>query len=697
MKRSSLFAAMALTSIGQSVYAQPLSDCPSEAYLIQGSVAQLYGVQLATGHYQLLSDEMGTRGKLNAFAFNYHDNYLYAYSQEFSTVVQIGSDYQVSPLKVEGVPDTSFYVGDIAVDENVYYSYRPGAAYGLYRLPLDSEDPGYLQMSKVIDGATLNLNIFDMAFHPFDGAAYSVDRNGELYRIDVSNGSAASLGNVGQAGTFGAVYFDLAGNLYISRNADGFVYRVVVEDPQPQAEFYAAGPSSSNNDGARCAMAPIIDDRDKNVDFGDAPDSYATLLASNGARHGLQGSRVYLGASVDGESDSYLYPLSDNDAGSADEDGVSFITQLAAGETGIAQVTTVGDAYLNAWIDWDQNGEFSSDEQIFSQRALSEGQHSLYYDVPFRALSGATWARFRYSSEPALEANGGTGDGEVEDYLIEITALEQATSYYPSESGWSTLAYEDNWPMVGDYDMNDLVVYYRTAVSTRNNEIVRVQLQGEVVAMGAAYANGFAIHLPGIERADVDEKAIEFIINRKVQASSPLEAGRPEAILVVSDNVTDYITPGEGCKFHRTESGCGSSVQMRFSISVPLLPGIAASELAAPPFDPFIFASPDDQVSGRPGRSLEIHLKNYPPTSAFDQSLLNQGDDMSNSSAGQYFQTPTGMPWALHIGNEWRYPLEYMDIIYAYPAFPEYVKSAGDKAGDWYLDINATLRNTFDN
>ncbi len=696
MKLPSIFAAITLTSISHSVYAQPFSDCPSEAYLIQGRVAQLYGVQLATGHYQLLSEEMGTTGQLNAFAFNFHDNYLYAYSQEFSTVVQIGDDYQVTPLNVSGIPATSFYVGDIAVDENVYYSYRPGANYGLYRLPLDSDDPDYLQMSKVIDGATLNLKIYDMAFHPFDGAAYSVDRNGELYRIDVNSGSATSLGNVGQTGTFGAVYFDVEGTLYLSRNADGYVYRIAIDDPEPRAELYAAGPSSSNNDGARCAMAPIIGDLDQNIDFGDAPDSYGTLLSSNGARHGLLGSSVYLGAAVDGESDSYLYPLSDQDAGSADEDGVSFITNIEVGTTAITQITAAGDGYLNAWIDWDQNGEFESDEQIFSQKALSQGVHALYYDVPFRALTGETWARFRYSSEPALEANGGTDDGEVEDYRIEISESGDATTYYPSESGWSTLAYEDNWPMVGDYDMNDLVVYYRTAVSTKNNEIVRVQLIGEVVAMGANYANGFAIHLPGIERADVNEQDIEFLINRRVQTNSPLEAGRPEAILMVSDNVTDYITPGEGCKFHRTESGCGSSVQMSFSISVPMVSGVTTSELAAPPFDPFIFASPDDQVSGRPGRSLEIHLKNYPPTSAFDQSLLNQGDDMSDSATEQYFQTETGMPWALHIGNEWRYPLEYMDIIYAYPTFPDYVKSAGGEAGDWYLDINATLRNTFD-
>ena len=696
MKLQTTFAAFALACASQSGIAAPFSDCPSEAFLVQSTVAQLFGVQLATGHYQLLSDSMGTDGKLNAIAFNFHDNYLYAYSQELLTVVQIDNTFQVNPLNVSGLPSTNFYVGDIALRENVYYSYRPGAAYGLYRLPLDSDDPNYLSMSKVVDGATLNLKIFDMAFHPFDGYAYSVDNRGELYRIDVDSGSATNLGNVGQEGTFGAVYFDVESTLYLSRNSDGHIFRIALDVAAPVAEFFALGPSSSNNDGARCAMAPIVGELDQNIDFGDAPDTYGTLLASNGARHGLLDSAVYLGASVDGESDSYLYPLSDDDAGSPDEDGVNFVSNIEIGEAGIAQIQTTGAAFLNAWIDWDQNGQFESDEQIISQQSLSEGVHAIYYDVPLRAVAGQTWARFRYSSEATVEASGGAADGEVEDYQVDVIETGVATTYYPSQSTWSTLAYEDNWPAVGDYDMNDLVVNYRTAVSKKDNEIVRVQLIGQVVAVGASYKNGFAINLPGIDRGEVSESDIEFLINRKVQAASPLESGRPEAILMVTDNISKYVSPGEGCKFHRTEPGCGSSIQMTFSISVPFQSGVAAGNLSAPPFDPFMFASPADQISGRPGRSLEIHLKNHAPTSAFDMNLLNQGDDASSSASGQYFQTENGMPWALHIGGEWRYPVEYMDIFYAYPKFPAYVNSAGSEAGDWYLDVNANLKNTFE-
>src|SRR5207253_2130041 len=57
------------------------------------------------------------------------------------------------------------------------------------------------------------------------------------------------------------------------------------------------------------------------LDFGDAPDSYHTLLASNGARHVATGP--ILGSSRDTEADGQPSPNADADP---DEDGVTFST-----------------------------------------------------------------------------------------------------------------------------------------------------------------------------------------------------------------------------------------------------------------------------------------------------------------------------------------------------------------------------------
>ncbi|MBI3797192.1 MAG: DUF4340 domain-containing protein, partial [Deltaproteobacteria bacterium] len=79
----------------------------------------------------------------------------------------------------------------------------------------------------------------------------------------------------------------------------------------------------------------------QNLDFGDAPDSFSTLLASNGPRHSLGGPR--LGALNDPEVDGAPSTAAngDNLAGANDEDGVSQ-SALIVGGTTTATVTLTG-------------------------------------------------------------------------------------------------------------------------------------------------------------------------------------------------------------------------------------------------------------------------------------------------------------------------------------------------------------------
>lgn len=696
-KISGLVLAMSVSQISS---AEPFAECPTDAFLIQDKVATLYGVKLATGQYQQLSNTMGTTNKLNALAFNFHDQYLYAWSNEFGQPVRIDNTYQVAPLTTSGLPNTSFYVGDISIDENVYYVYRPGSSYGLYAISLDSTAPNYLVAQRIIDGGSLNLRIFDMAFHPFNNFAYSVDSQGNLYSINAADGSSTLINNVGETGTFGAVYFDVDENLYISRNSDGKVFRINTKDANPTAELFAYGPSSSNNDGARCALAPVIDTETATIDFGDAPASYGTLADDNGARHNIEGSSIFLGASVDAEFDSFQFPLSDDETDdSDDEDGIAFVTGLEVDNTAVLQLVASSSAYVNAWIDFDGNGVFGTDEVIIDSQPVNQGSNTISYNIPEWAEAGSTWARFRISSTQDIGPIGGVSDGEVEDYQVDIAESNVSVHYYPSASEWATIAFEDNWPIIGDYDFNDLVVNYRISEYRRDNEVIRIKLEGEVAAVGASYHNGFAFNLPGILRETVNENAIRYTINDVPQTTSPLEAGRSEAIAIITNDVWDFVTAGEDCKYHRTESGCGSKIQMRFSMTLPMNNVIPVEQMPDFPYDPFLFATQGNDhgyVFGQPpGREYEIHLPDKAPTEAFRTDFFGRGQDKSEPENGRYFVNENGMPWAINVGVEWQYPLEYMDVIYAYPLFPNFVANQGLASSDWYTLENAITKNVF--
>jgi len=165
------------------------------------------------------------------------------------------------------------------------------------------------------------------------------------------------------------------------------------------------------------------------LDFGDAPDpNYPTLLARNGARHRIS-DQVYLGSSIDGESDGKPNGgASGDDLIHDDEDGV-VIPVLMRGQQASLEVTTVntsGMGFLFGWIDFNANGDWEDSGELVVHDTGCDNSGTFMYsiNVPDDAVPGYTYARFRYSSEQALNCYGYSDDGEVEDYKVLIESSE---------------------------------------------------------------------------------------------------------------------------------------------------------------------------------------------------------------------------------------------------------------------------------
>lgn len=166
---------------------------------------------------------------------------------------------------------------------------------------------------------------------------------------------------------------------------------------------------------------------DENWDFGDAPDPrYPTLRASNGARHGIVPG-FSLGPLADAEADGQpdATATGDDVAVSDDEDGVDLTTnKWLIGRSGCMDITLVSGpsgGLLDAWVDFNNDGNWDPSEQVFTGLALVPGVNSnVCFSVPWGATLGPTFARFRLSSAGSLAPVGAAQDGEVEDYAITI-------------------------------------------------------------------------------------------------------------------------------------------------------------------------------------------------------------------------------------------------------------------------------------
>jgi hypothetical protein len=159
------------------------------------------------------------------------------------------------------------------------------------------------------------------------------------------------------------------------------------------------------------------------VDFGDAPTPYPTQFIDNGAHHRLVGG-PHLGATVTAEVNGQPSQNALSDTG---DDGVTLPAEWVVGESRQITVTASAAARLDAWIDFNVDGDWDdAGEQIFTSRAVVAGANTFNVTIPSTAGFGESYARFRLSTAGGLAPTGLANDGEVEDYRI---VIEPQASY----------------------------------------------------------------------------------------------------------------------------------------------------------------------------------------------------------------------------------------------------------------------------
>ncbi|WP_020559268.1 DUF4347 domain-containing protein [Thiofilum flexile] len=198
-------------------------------------------------------------------------------------------------------------------------------------------------------------------------------------------------------------------------------------------------PDLDNDAAAGIPLSQDVNYRDAilNVDYSDAPANGSA--APNGTATTAYGvashifSSLRLGATITTETSALV------GADNASDDGVSAPT-LVRGQAAslVVKVTepTISTAYLQAWVDWNGDGDFADTVDGISERISINaqdnialvagrtsdtdtiaGQITLAITVPASAIAGVpTVARFRWSSIMGLNSVSAATDGEVEDY-----------------------------------------------------------------------------------------------------------------------------------------------------------------------------------------------------------------------------------------------------------------------------------------
>lgn len=225
------------------------------------------------------------------------------------------------------------------------------------------------------------------------------------------------------------------------------------------------------------------------------------------------------------------------------------------------------------------------------------------------------------------------------------------------------LAFEDNWPDGGDYDMNDVVVNYVSNVTYNGyNLVTKIVDRITLSWTGANYSNGFAYQVP----YDLSQATVEFLNDN----GSKVEGN----VITLTNDVKGTLgVPGVPAG-QMPESVVGASYTVVITFNQP---SIDKSEIV-PPYNPFIKVG---------GSNKEVHLINHPTTAAatnvFDQSSMDISDGKTT-----FFVSKEGYPFSIHLDAR-IYP-EILELDLRHEG--EHIDEIYPKFADWATTKDPTIK-----
>ncbi|MEM7475538.1 MAG: GEVED domain-containing protein [Planctomycetota bacterium] len=142
-----------------------------------------------------------------------------------------------------------------------------------------------------------------------------------------------------------------------------------------------------------------------------------------------------------------------------DEQGVTLGGLLNANALPVpVTVVSTGTGILDAWIDFNQDGLFTPDEQVATNLPVLPGDNTFLVTTPATAGSGFTTSRFRLSKTGNINESGVAIGGEVEDHVVELVEGFAPDvfddNYFVSEDGILVVA-PGNGVLSNDIDLDD--------------------------------------------------------------------------------------------------------------------------------------------------------------------------------------------------------------------------------------------------
>jgi LruC domain-containing protein len=305
--------------------------------------------------------------------------------------------------------------------------------------------------------------------------------------------------------------------------------------------------------------------------------------------------------------------------------------------------------------------------------------NDLIYYVSSNPVDGISTDDVNRIDEP-LDSDG---DGVTNIYdKFPNDATRAYIQGFPSQDAWGILAFEDLWPSIGDYDLNDLVLaYHYTYIKNGINKTVEIDGDYFIKGFGATSKCGFGVQLPFAQNKISSVTGQKFLASYISRNANGTEAGQSKAVIIPFDDPAASIPQ----LYANTTNGQGYVKSDTIHVKILLSTALTDAEMGSAPFNPFLIANQK--------RGHEIHLPGQKPTDKADTQLFGTDNDRTSAANNKYYLNEANWPWALSFLEDFEYPAEGRNISNAYLQFLSWAQSGGIANTDWYKNTGAGFRN----
>ncbi len=249
--------------------------------------------------------------------------------------------------------------------------------------------------------------------------------------------------------------------------------------------------------------------------------------------------------------------------------------------------------------------------------------------------------------------------------------------------------FEDQWPLYGDYDMNDvvLIIKERKISINKDNKAQEFKLSIDLSAAGATKSIGAAIMLDGVPASAITQP-VEFSDNSLIQNfnvnNNRIENGQDYAVIPLFDDAHRTLGLNRYEQINTIKNSSNNKSPKNISFTIKFSNPISVDELNINKLNVFIF------VEGNRNNRKEIHVAGYQPTKLANTDLFGGNNDDSSTSRKRYYISKENLAWGIMVPTEFQWPLEYTNIKNVYSLFESWVTSGGSKNQDWWKTFDSS-------